>query len=174
MAATQRIRQGIRALLAFTLPVDYELAAQYLNPAQLTLFQRMKRSEQLHSLNVLHDILAQNQPVPDDLAIAALLHDVGKTRYPLAVWQKTLTVLVRAFAPGLFRRWSEGDAKPFWKRGFVVSVQHPQWSTELVTQSQTNERAVWLIAHHAESLTKFENHPYAPLLKRLQDADDSN
>lgn len=173
MAAAHRLRQGIRALMAFSQPVDYQPVVQSLNPVQQQLFRQMKRSEQLHSVKVLIEIQAQGA-VPDDLAVAALLHDVGKSRYPLAIWQKTLAVLVRAFAPGLFRRWSTGTATPLWKRGFVVAVKHPQWSAEMVAKTQASERAIWLIVHHADSPTDWEDHPYLPLLKRLQEADDSN
>jgi hypothetical protein len=69
-------RQGIRALTAFAQPVDLDLAAAHLSPPLLTLFGRMQRNDQLHSLNVLRSVLAQG-PTPPDLATAALLHDSG-------------------------------------------------------------------------------------------------
>jgi hypothetical protein len=174
MAATQRVRQGIRALLAFTRAVDYDLVAEYLSPQQLALFRQMRRSEQLHSLNVLRSALAQG-PVPDDLAVAALLHDVGKVRHPLAIWQKSLAVIVRAFSPGLFRRWSQVEQPRPWQLACVVAEQHPAWSAELAAAADTSERALWLISHHDRSATDWgENHPHVYLLKRLQAADDAN
>ena len=167
------MRQGTRALLAFTRPVDLQLAATYLNPEQMTLFKRLNRGEQLHSLNVLRDVLAQGE-TPHSLTVAALLHDVGKTRYPIAIWQKTLIVLVRAFVPQLFNRWSAGNPETYWQRAFVVSVQHPAWSAELVEPTGAEETTVWLIRHHADSLAKWQNHPYYALLCRLRAADDKN
>lgn len=174
MAVAGRLRQGFRAVFAFSQPVDLDLAAQYLSPELLALFGRMQRGEQLHSLRVLRDVLAQESNTPHDLALAALLHDVGKSRYPLAVWQKTLTVLVRAGLPGLFKKWSKGDAVNFWLRPFVVHVQHPLWSAELIAAEGTSERAVWLVEHHADSLNLWVNHPNRDLLRRLQVADDAN
>ena len=173
MAATQRLRQGVRALLAFTRTVDSDLAAEYLSPQQMMLFNQMNRSEQLHSLNVLRDVLDQGQ-TPDDLAVAALLHDVGKICYPLAIWQKTIAVLVKAFVPSLFERWSRGSPANLWVRAFAVNVQHPTWSAELVTQADASERAVWLIAHHADALSQWTDHMYWELLNRLQQADNQN
>ena len=170
-----RLRQGLRALFAFARPVDDTLAAHYLTPPEFALFKSMRRGEQLHSLNVLRAVLAQGD-TPPDLAVAALLHDVGKSRYPLAVWQKTAAVLVRAFAPAQFRRLSQRDSLGFWSRPFAVSVQHPQWSAEMLAQAGASAAAIWLVAHHQDAS------PNAPeqgsdrvsLLKRLQSADDAN
>ncbi|MBL8164963.1 MAG: hypothetical protein JNJ61_23470, partial [Anaerolineae bacterium] len=65
MAAAQRLKQGLRALLAFSRPVDWDLAAETLSPDLMTLFRRLKRSEQLHSLNVLRGVLAQGSAPHD-------------------------------------------------------------------------------------------------------------
>jgi len=173
MAATQRLQQGIRALLAFSQLVDTALAANYLSPDLMICFRSMRRSEQLHSLNVLRDILAQGSTSPD-LAIAALLHDVGKSRYPFPTWQKTLVVLVRAFTPRFFQRLSQGDEKNFWQRPFVLSQHHPAWSADIIATAGAPERAIWLVAHHADSPAQWHNHPNLYLLERLKQADDAN
>lgn len=173
MTAAYRIRQGLRALFAFSQPVDDDLAAQHLTPELLACFRAMRRSEQLHSLHVLRTVLAQGS-TPPDLAVAALLHDAGKSRYPFPVWQKTLVVLVRAFAPRLFERLSSGSETNWLHRPFVLSVHHPTWSAEQVAAAGGSEGAVWLIAHHADSPDRWHDHPQAHLLHRLRAADDAN
>lgn len=172
--AIHRLRQGLRALFAFARPVDHELASRYLSPDQLGLFKRLRRGEQLHSLNVLRAVLAQNPVTPPELALAALLHDVGKTRYPLMLWQKTIAVLVRGFAPSAFDRLSQGDPRRWSNRPFVVSVEHPAWSAQLLAQTGASEAAIWLVAHHADRADRWQNHDLYPLLQRLQAADDTN
>ena len=174
MTARSRIQQGMRALLAFSQQPDYALAARYLSAQQLALFQRLTRGEQLHSLNVLRDVLAQETHTPPELAQAALLHDVGKTRYSTDVLQKTLAVLVRALAPKRYDRWSQGDASNYWRRGLVVHEQHPAWSAELAAEVGTTDVALWLITHHADPPEHWDGHPNWPLLRRLQRADDAN
>jgi hypothetical protein len=173
MAAAYRLRQGLRAVFAFSKPVELPLAAQYLTPELLALFRQMRRSEQLHSLNVLRDVLAQGA-TPRELCVAALLHDVGKSRFPLWTWQKTLAVLVRKFAPTQFDRWSKGDPANLWMRPFVVYVEHPAWSAELIRAAGASADAIWLVTHHQESAEFWDSHPLAPLLHRLKQADDAN
>jgi len=173
MTAAYRIRQGLRAVLAFSQPVEVSLAAEYLTPELLALFEQMRRGEQLHSLNVLRAVLEQGA-TPRDLAVAALLHDVGKSRYSLRTWQKTLAVLVRALSPAWFARWSEGDPAHVWMRPFVVYVQHPAWGANMIAAAGASETAVWLVAHHQDFAERWEHHPCAALLRRLQQADNSN
>jgi hypothetical protein len=168
-----RIRQGLSAIFAPAQPVDFALAARVLSPALLDCFRQMRPSEQVHSLQVLRTVQAQGS-TPDDLAAAALLHDVGKSRYAFPVWQKTLVVLVRAIAPGLFQWLSSGDEANWLQRPFVLSAQHPAWGAELVAAAGGSPRAIWLIAHHADPPVTWAAHPDLQLLKRLQAADDAH
>ncbi len=173
MAAVQRFRQGIRALTAYTQSVDYDLVDTVLTPPQGALFRRMRRSEQLHSINVLRSIMACGS-TPHDLMVAALLHDVGKSRYPVAVWQKSMVVILRALVPRLFLRWSAQSPERAWARPFVVYARHPVWSAELLRAVGSTERALWLVEHHQDDARYWCNHPYAEFLRRLQAADDLN
>lgn len=179
MTALLRLRQGLRALFAFAQPVELDLAAAYLTEQQMALFRQMPTVEQLHSLNVLRTVLAQSSaahlPVPPELAVAALLHDVGKSRYPLAVWQKTLAVLARAFAPATFTRLSRtGNPRRPFERPFVVYVHHPAWSAEMLAHTDASPDAVWLVAHHQSHGEDVQRSDLVPLLQRLQRADDAN
>lgn len=174
--AIYRIRQGMRALLAavFIIPIDYEFAARYLSPALLGVFKQMKRGEQVHSLHVLRAVLAQEPETPPALAIAALMHDCGKIRYPVAIWGKTIAVLTRKFSPAQFDRLSKGDPEQIFARPFVVYQQHPAWSGELLAQHDAPQDAIWLAQHHADDLAHWQNHALYHLLCRLHQADDTN
>src|SRR5512140_1672868 len=103
-----RLRQGLRALFAWASRVDYDLASCYLSPSQLALFRRMRRSEQLHSLNVLRTLQGRGYDDPH-LMVAALLHDVGKSRAAFHLWDRVVVVLVRAVAPQVARQWGQGE-----------------------------------------------------------------
>jgi len=82
----------------------------------------MRRSEQQHSLNVLRTLRGWGYDDPS-LMTAALLHDVGKSRYPFYLWDRTIVVLVKAAAPSLAKRWGSGSPTGL-RRPFAVSFQH--------------------------------------------------
>jgi hypothetical protein len=166
-----RLRQGLRALFAFARPVDEALAARHLAPALLASFRQMRRSEQQHSLRVLRAIMLQGDVSPT-LAVAALLHDVGKSCYPLSLWQRSLPVIVKTLSPGALRTLSAGDPHKRWLRGFVVYVHHPAWSGEIIAAAGGAADAVWLAAHHADDAALWRAHPLHDDLVRLQIADD--
>lgn len=173
-AAGYRISQGMRALLASCRPVDLALATQHLDAAQLALFQRLGRSEQLHSLNVLRDILTQETATPPELAQAALLHDVGKCRARLAIWQKALGVVVHRLMPQRFARWSADDTRRGWRLPFVVYAHHPAWGAAELAAIDSPQAVQWLVAHHADDPESWRDHPLYAQLCRLQQADDRN
>ena len=173
MTAVYRLRQGLRALFAFTQEVDYSFAVQYLSPSLLGIFRQMRRSEQLHSLRVLQALLDEGNVSPS-LAGAALLHDVGKSRYPMSLWQRTTPVLVKKLSPSLLERLSSGDAASRWRRGFVVYVHHPAWSAQLIGQFGGDDDTAWLAEHHADDAAQWREHPLYGDLVRLQRADDLN
>lgn len=166
-----RLKQGVRALAAFSRPVAIERAAALLTAEQLAVFQRMARSEQLHSLAVLESAHAEDSIT---LAQAALLHDAGKSRYPVRLWQRTLPVLVGAVSKPLLLRLSARDPCRLWSRGFVVYVHHPEWSAALAEAAGSSDEVVWLVRHHATEAGQWQTHPLYPLLVRLQAADDAN
>jgi len=174
MAVLHRLTQGIRALGAFTQPIDDALAPRYLTPEQMTLFKRMTRSEQLHSLRVLRDVLSQDAQTPDDLAVACLLHDVGKSRYTLNILQRSLPVILKKFAPKLEEHLSTKETLQGWRAPFEVRRHHPKWGAAMLCKTLCQKRAVWLVARHADDLDRWRDHPHYPLLERLKHADDRN
>jgi hypothetical protein len=167
-----RIKQGVRALFAWSRTVDFELAQQYLSPSQMALFRRMRKSEQLHSLNVLRMLIAQGHNHPS-LMIAALLHDVGKSRVPFHLWDRTLVVLIRAAAPQQLKEWGQHSPKG-WYRPFAVSIQHPAWSADMVTQAGADPLTVDVIRRHQDHFDHAPKDETEQLLLILQAADDAN
>lgn len=148
MSALYRVRQFASAALAQWRPgaIDEQPAAEVLSPAELALFRRMSPDERRHSLVVLARVRAAGYRDPALLA-AALLHDVGKTRVRLYLWERPLPVLVRAWRPDLAARWGCGEPRG-WRKAFVTAMQHPAWGAEMAAAAGARPATVALIAAH--------------------------
>lgn len=163
MRVWYRIRQFWLALSARPTPQDLALAGELLSPAQMTAFQRMQPSEQAHSLWVcrqvrqrLEDQNAQPFVTPEqqrDVLVAALLHDVGKSRHPLRLWERVLVVLGKALFPQQVKRWGSRSLEGL-QRAFVIAEQHPAWGAEIAAQAGASPLAVALVRRHQEQLAK--------------------
>jgi len=172
MGALHRLDQGLRALAAWTRPVDDALAERHLAPELAALYRRMRRSERQHSVRVLRRLMDAGQTHPDLLA-AALLHDVGKSGVRFSLPEKVLVVLVKAFAPGRYRAWSSSPATG-WRLPFAVSAQHPDWGAEMAERACASPLTVALIRRHAGPPPDPPRDETERLLLALQAFDDRN
>lgn len=172
--AVYRVRQFWLAWRVQSLAED-ELAAarSILTAEQMQLFTRLQPSEQIHALRVLQTVRQWGENDPD-LLVAALLHDIGKVRAPLSIWERVVIVLGKALFPERARGWGDGQARG-WKRPFVIAAHHPAWGGELAAEVGVSPLAASLIRRHqspleSKSITSQQDH----LLKILQAADHQN
>lgn len=172
-----RIRQFRNALKSYPTPNDLEMVQTLLTPTQMDLFCRMHPSEQAHSILVFKRIRStEDIPTDDqfkDLLVAALLHDVGKCRYQLRLWERVVIVLAQAFMPAKVAVWGEG--KPVgWRRIFVISVRHPEWGAQMAAEAGTTPLAVELIRDHQNFYQDDTVSIKGQFLERLQVADQNS
>jgi len=177
MRMIYRLRQLWETLHARPTAPDLALAQGVLAPALIALFLRLQPSEQAHSLRILGRLLEQGENHPDLLA-AALLHDVGKSRYPLQVWDRIVIVVGKAVLPKQARFWGQGQPRG-WRRAFVIAEQHPVWGAEMAGGAGASPLTVSLIRNHQEITTPPGHLAETPqienlLLHRLQRLDDES
>jgi putative nucleotidyltransferase with HDIG domain len=158
---------------------------KFLSPPQFSLFEGLHPSEQSHSIAVYRQ-MRENGVEQPDLLTAALLHDVGKNRYPVQFWDRIAIVIGQGLAPSLVASW--GEAEPdSWKRPFVVSQKHAGWGAQMVAAAGASQLTVELINRHQERIlpehigpTNNQNHTDASsltedqLLALLQQYDNHN
>jgi len=189
--ALYRLGQFCRSLTGRLNREQFTQIESRLPPPLFELFCRLTPSEQYHAYRVRQTLVRGGHTNPD-LLTAALLHDVGKNRIPLALWERVVIVLGFKFAPGRAYRWGlaaggysalpdltetshrEGvkPARNFgWARPFVVAVHHPAWGADMVKAAGGTELAVELIRWHQDGK---EREKERDLLLALQEADDWN
>lgn len=174
-----RTRQFWFALGAAPSPSGLEQARSILNPAQMARFRSMQASEQAHALRVMRQLRSDGSEQPD-LLVAALLHDVGKSCYPLHVWERVVIVLVRAFFPSKAGQWGKGDIPgnprryPAWRRPFVVAEQHPAWGADMALKAGASSLTAALIRRHQNLFISKVVNQEDQLLLQLQAADNDH
>ncbi len=173
-----RTHQFWRALAAQLENRDMDLACKWLPPAQAAIFRRLQPADQAHSLALLERLISQGECHPDLLA-AALLHDVGKTLYPLKLWERVWIVLAYALAPGWVKRKGgqpvqPGEQLPAWQKALVVAEQHPVWGAQLAAQAGSSPLVLELIRRHHEKRLDQPQSPAEILLHKLQSIDNAS
>jgi hypothetical protein len=170
-----RARQFWQALVARPTPGGMAKAEAVLPPSQMALFRGMQSSEQAHALNMLEALYTQGETDPD-LLVVALLHDAGKQRCPLHLWERVAIVLVQAASPALARRWGEQPAGSCtgWRKPFSVAAQHAEWGAELALQAGISPLAAALIRRHQQFAPAESSLREDILLRKLQAVDDNS
>jgi hypothetical protein len=179
-----RTRQFWHAVQAAPALPHLDQARSFLSPELAGLFDAMTRDEQAHSLQVYHQLLEKGETHPD-LLTAALLHDAGKSRYPLRLWERVAIVLVRALFPTKAAAWGaleesgsgpkrEGRLAGALKKPFRVAAHHPAWGAEMAQTAGASPLAVSLIRRHQDDLPQHARSPEDLLLRRLQNADNES
>lgn len=173
MAVAYRLWQFWRNLTAVPLSLQ-EMAeiTAVLTPDELALFQRFSLSDQQHSYCVLGTLqrAGYTQPV---LQKAALLHDIGKIRYRLTIWERSLAVLLGMLWSRRVDAWGQGEARG-WQRPFVIKAQHPVWGADMVNAVGGEAVVVSLIRRHQDVVAETAEAEEDKLLRLLQWADDQN
>lgn len=177
MRIAYRARQFWHALYAKPNPNELALACAALPGSLMILFDQLQPSEQAHGLKIYRQLVEQGETQPD-LLVAALLHDAGKSRYRLHVWDRVLIVLARATFPQRVHTWGLGSPTG-WQRAFVIAEQHPAWGAEMAAQAGASSLAVTIIRRHQdfspEAADFMASLPLEDqLLYRLKILDDDN
>lgn len=142
------------------------------------LFSKLSAGEQAHSLRVLGWLDTQGE-TNQDLLIAALLHDVGKSRFRLSIWDRAWVVITNGFFPSWQKSFNgyQMEVIPKWKiwlKPLIIAENHPHWGAEMVAQAGGSAMVVELIREHQNHLADPGVSLKDQLLYKLQYADRNN
>jgi len=177
--AQYRLRQFQHGWHATVTTDELTKAAAILPPAAFVLFQQLPIDGQRHSLDVLKSLEEEEEEtaVSQPLAIAALLHDVGKAAAAEAglainLWWRGPLVLLETFVPALLTRLCSSEPQHGWRYLLYVHQEHPAIGAHWAAETGCSALACWLIAHHQDQLALHADSNEKSLLARLQRADN--
>jgi hypothetical protein len=186
-----RVGQFFRGLAAQVSPGEQHLVAELLPAPAQTLFFCLPLDAQRHSLNVLFDVQAAGTHDPD-LAVAALLHDVGKVRLDftdenepdragqvnklsaVGLWLRGPMVLMEAWSPSLVAGWASSEPGHGWRHLLYLHLHHPRLGAAAARACGCSPTACWLIEHHQDKAVRDGSPQRLELLRVLQWADNRN
>ncbi len=169
-----RVNQFAKALFAWPLtPDEISLVRDVLSQPEMDLFMRLSVSERKHSLGVYQNLVAEGERNPA-LLKAALLHDVGKSLFPLGLPERVGIVLGKRLFPERSKRWGKKDGRGLTKM-FVVAERHPVWGAKMAENAGASPLVVQLIRKHHQRLpVGVDASDEVRLLQKLQRADQRN
>ncbi len=149
---------------------EWDLIHSILTPEQIALFEGMTLGEQAHCVRVVRYL--QSEGFQDsELLAAGLLHDVGKSRMPLSVWDRIWIVLASGLPVEVSHEIQGEDS--FWLRPLVVARQHPVWGADMAVSAGVSSLTAWLIEHHErDDIESVGNSKQNRYLKALVQADN--
>lgn len=165
-----RFKQFFKSLFPSLSPLEIEWVAQTLPASAFALFRKQALPEQSHALAVTKSLmnartsLNLNPKEYENLIIAALLHDCGKSLVKLHLWQKILIVLLNV-SPLQVNKYLEAKPK-FLTLTLNIAHQHAQWGESLAKEAGLNQQICLLIRQH--------HCPQTKLGKILQEKDNKH
>lgn len=173
-----RLRQFFTGLQAQVTVDELRMVTELLPPTLLTRFQQMPVDAQRHSLNVLASVRVAGFTQPE-MALAALLHDVGKVAAAesgvrLGLWLRGPLVIVEALWPQALRRLRSADVSTGWRYLLYVQQEHPQIGAAWARLAGCPRLTCWLIEHHQDKVVEQASEQEQKWLAVLQWADANN
>jgi HD-like signal output (HDOD) protein len=149
-----RLKQLFKALFGKVELHEYSWLERVLTPDELALFCKQTLTEQRHALDVANDILNHKADIEkvygsnvyDDLLLAALLHDCGKSLIKLHLWQRII-IATFGYLPSKLREKIVNNNN-FLSKTLIIYKQHPAWGKWLASKAKMNENIQELILNH--------------------------
>jgi hypothetical protein len=168
-----RIQQFFRALNVSTSKIDFQGLDSILSSDQIELFQQMHPFDQEHCYRVYERLIRDGNDHPD-LLVAALLHDVGKSKVRIWIWERVIIVIGNPFIKSFWVRFNKNHKCSWFSKLFMVSEFHPDWGAEKAEEAGASPLVVDLIRRHQNQIPVSTVCIEDKLLNILQFADRIN
>ncbi|MGE3960942.1 MAG: HD domain-containing protein [Dehalococcoidia bacterium] len=143
--ARYRVRQFTRGLRPRLDAAEIAEARGRLSAAEFSLFLHAQARDRRHSMDLYR--LLQQEGAPQEMLVAALVHDVGKGQ--LATWHRVAFVLLGP-AVGILA----GASGPRWRRALWRLRHHARLSAEMLRQAGSDPRVIEIVEAHTRPASR--------------------
>lgn len=160
-----RLKQFMWVITAPLKKVDQNILNRYLNEEELSLFKKLKVSEQQHCIRVCKDALIEsdyrNNIDKNKMAKIALLHDIGKIETRLSVIDKSIIVILDKITKGNLKKYSV-------LKKVDIYYNHPQKSSNILRSiNRYDYELLEAIENHHNK--EFGDNYYLEIIKKCDD-----
>ena len=145
-----RVQQFIHTIFPHIASSEITWALQNLPTEACPLFLKQSRSEQRHALDVAQSLMNEKSTLTlssfENLLIAALLHDCGKSKVPIRLWHRVFIVLMQKMPHSIWSYLERGDS--VFATPLKTASQHALWGGNLAKRAGLNPVICLLIQEH--------------------------
>jgi len=166
-----RLKQFLAHIQADEASVDDGLVRDLLSNEAYELFKEMPPGDQVHALCVLRALCEAGEKSLE-MAWAALLHDVSKSRGGLKTWHRALSVALEALDDDWLSRLASSDSDS-WRYPFYVHLCHAELGALMCESAGCARIVVAMVRYHETPLEDVEDLALRRKLAALKMADDA-
>lgn len=145
-----RVHQFIQAIFPHLDPSEIAWALDNLPPEASSLFLRQSRTEQRHALDVAQGLMNEINDLTvsnfQNLLVAALLHDCGKSMVSIRLWHRVFIVLMQKMPHSLWSRLERSNS--VFTAPLKTASQHALWGANLAKKAGLDPVICLLIHEH--------------------------
>lgn len=151
-----RVKQFMWGLESYFKKIDYSFIETYLNKDEIKMFNKLKKSDKYHCIRVCKDSLKllkdSNLNIDEKkLGKAALLHDIGKSKYHLSLIEKSLIVLLDKASKGSLKKYNN-------IKQIDIYYNHPKIGYEILKAHNYDKELLEVVRyHHVATKINFKN-----------------
>lgn len=163
-----RVKQFIWGFTSFLKNIDYEYVNEFLNEDEIKIFNKLKHNDRHHCIRVCKDSIKMKEDFNIDvdkykLGKAALLHDVGKSKTPLSLFEKSVVVLLDKATSGKIKKYDK-------IKQIDIYYNHPKIGLEVLKNFEYDKELLQVVRYHHNKSKISDNQ----ILNIISSCDDKN
>lgn len=141
-----RVKQFLWGIKSLYRDIDIEYVKKFLTEDEIKIFKKLKINDQHHCIRVCKDSLEMNRNYElniDEykLGKAALLHDIGKTKFHLNLVEKSIVVILHKLTRGYIKKYKN-------IKQIDIYYNHPKIGYEILKEKGYSKDILEVVRHH--------------------------